>query len=112
MAARRGKNQATRNSGSHTPGWVWLIVGVAIAAVVFLAAPGLFKKDGEFARFGPRPNPDAQPAPVADADVEGVADHAARPAGTEEPESRTARVFEGDQAAAQLVAALRAESVL
>ena len=116
MAARRGKNQATRNSGSHTPGWVWLIVGVAIAAVVFLAAPGLFKKDGEFARFGPRPNPDAQPAPVADADVEGVADHAARPAGTEEPKSQTQYDFytllpgkEVQMTDAELAASARAE---
>jgi len=71
MAARRGKTQAKRNSGNGTPGWVWLVAGAAIAAVVFLAAPGLFKKDGDgFLRVGPRPNPDAQPAPVADADVD------------------------------------------
>lgn len=117
MAARRGKNQATRNSGSHTPGWVWLIVGVAIAAVVFLAAPGLFKKDGEFARFGPRPNPDAQPAPVADADVEGVADRAAdKPATAEEPKSQTQYDFytllpgkEVQMTDAELAASARAE---
>lgn len=115
MAARRGKNQATRNSGSHTPGWVWLIVGVAIAAVVFLAAPGLFKKDGEFARFGPRPNPDAQPAPVAD--VEGVADRAAdKPAAAEEPKSQTQYDFytllpgkEVQMTDAELAASARAE---
>jgi len=71
MAARRGKSQAKRNTGNGTPGWVWLVAGAAIAAVVFLAAPGLFKKDGDgFLRVGPRPNPDAQPAPVADADVD------------------------------------------
>ncbi len=117
MAARRGKNQATRNSSSHTPGWVWLIVGVAIAAVVFLAAPGLFKKDGEFARFGPRPNPDAQPAPVADADVEGVADRAAdKPAAAEEPKSQTQYDFytllpgkEVQMTDAELAASARAE---
>ncbi|ELQ06619.1 hypothetical protein A989_12604, partial [Xanthomonas translucens DAR61454] len=74
MAARRGKTQARRNSGNGTPGWVWLIAGVAIAAVVFLAAPGLFKKGGDgFLRVGgPRANPDAQPAPVADADVDAA----------------------------------------
>jgi len=117
MAARRGKNQATRNSSSHTPGWVWLIVGVAIAAVVFLAVPGLFKKDGEFARFGPRPNPDAQPAPVADADVEGVADRAAdKPATAEEPKSQTQYDFytllpgkEVQMTDAELAASARAE---
>jgi len=75
MAARRGKSQAKRNSGNGTPGWVWLVAGAAIAAVIFLAAPGLFKKDGDgFLRVGPRPNPDAQPAPVADADVDAPAE--------------------------------------
>ncbi|HYG06137.1 MAG TPA: SPOR domain-containing protein [Stenotrophomonas sp.] len=75
MAARRGKSQAKRNSSNGTPGWVWLVAGAAIAAVVFLAAPGLFKKDGDgFLRVGPRPNPDAQPAPVADADVDTPAE--------------------------------------
>lgn len=70
MAARRGKSQARRTSGNGTPGWVWLVAGAAIAAVVFLAVPGLFKKDGDgFLRAGPQPNPDAQPAPVADTDV-------------------------------------------
>jgi cell division protein FtsN len=71
MAARRSKTQARRNSNSGTPGWVWLVAGVAIAAVVFLAAPDLFKKNGDgFLRVGPQPNPDAQPAPVADADLD------------------------------------------
>ncbi|MEE7559769.1 sporulation protein, partial [Xanthomonas sp. Kuri4-2] len=75
MAARRGKSQARRNTGNGTPGWVWLVAGAAIAAVVFLAVPGLFKKDGDgFLRVGPRPNPDAQPAPVADADVDAPAE--------------------------------------
>lgn len=36
MAARRGKNQARRSGrGGGTPGWVWLIVGLAVGAVVF-----------------------------------------------------------------------------
>lgn len=75
MAARRGKSQARRNTGNGTPGWVWLVAGAAIAAVVFLAAPGLFKKEGDgFLRVGPRPNPDAQPAPVADAEVDAPAE--------------------------------------
>ena len=46
MAARRGKSQARRNNDNGTPGWVWLVAGVAIAAVVFLAAPNLFKGEG------------------------------------------------------------------
>ncbi len=71
MAARRGKSQARRNSSQGTPGWVWLVAGVAIAAVVFLAAPNLFKSDGDgFLRVGPQPNPNAQPAPVSAADTD------------------------------------------
>lgn len=71
MAARRGKSQARRNSNQGTPGWVWLVAGVAIAAVVFLAAPNLFKNDGDgFLRVGPQPDPNAQPAPVSDADTD------------------------------------------
>lgn len=74
MAARRGKNQARRNGGSGSrPAWVWVVAGLAIGAVVFLAVPGLLKKDGDgFARFGPRANPDEQPAPIAD--TEAIAD--------------------------------------
>lgn len=85
MAARRGRTQARRNHGNGTPGWVWLVAGVAIAAVVFLAAPDLFKKDGDgFLRVGPQPNPEAQPAPVADADLDaGVT--APRPSQPAEP---------------------------
>lgn len=85
MAARRGKSQARRNSGSDTPGWVWLVAGAAIAAVVFLAAPNVFKKDGDgFLRVGPQPNPDAQPAPVADADIDAAVE-APRSAKASEP---------------------------
>lgn len=74
MAARRGKNQARRNGGSGgRPAWVWLVAGLAIGAVVFLAVPGLLRKDGDgFVRFGPRADPDAQPAPIADS--EAIAD--------------------------------------
>ena len=74
MAARRGKNQARRNGGSNgRPAWVWVVAGLAIGAVVFLAGPGLLKKDGDgFVRFGPQANPDAQPAPIAD--TEAIAD--------------------------------------
>ncbi|KAG0949845.1 hypothetical protein G6F31_013873 [Rhizopus arrhizus] len=76
------KIQARRNSGSQgTPGWVWLVAGVAIAAVVFLAAPNLFKGEGDgFLRAGPQPNPNAQPAPVADADSDVGTQPAAQPA--------------------------------
>jgi len=96
MAARRGKTQARRNNDNGTPGWVWLVAGVAIAAVVFLAAPNLFKKDGDgFLRVGPQPNPDAQPAPVADADVDaGVeSNKPATPAGAK-PEEKPATQYD------------------
>ncbi|SBV48226.1 SPOR domain-containing protein [Xanthomonas graminis] len=96
MAARRGKTQARRNSGNGTPGWVWLIAGVAIAALVFLAVPGLFKKDGDgFLRVGgPRANPDAQPAPVADADVDAAPElpkPATATAGSSKPNAKDAK---------------------
>ena len=65
MAARRNKNQARRNSGNGTPGWVWLIAGLVLGAAAFFIVPGLVKKDG-FDPYKPRPNPDAQPARVAD----------------------------------------------
>ncbi|MNU54851.1 cell division protein FtsN [compost metagenome] len=81
MAARRGKTQARRNSSQGTPGWVWLVAGVAIAAVVFLAAPNLFKGEGDgFLRAGPQPNPNAQPAPVADGESDVGTQPAAQPA--------------------------------
>ena len=81
MAARRGKNQARRNGSSGRPAWVWMVAGLAIGAVVFLAVPDLLKKDGDgFARFGPRANPDAQPAPIADS--EAIADIPAAGAAT------------------------------
>lgn len=82
MAARRGKRQAKRNTDTGTPGWVWLIAIAAVAAVVFMAAPSLFKQgDDGFLRAGPRANPDAVPAPVADADIDAPAS-LPRPAAT------------------------------
>ena len=74
MAARRGKNQARRKGGSGArPAWVWVVAGLAIGAVLFLALPSLMRKEGDrFARFGPRPDPAAQPAPIAD--TEAIAD--------------------------------------
>lgn len=122
MAARRGKNQARRNSSSQgTPGWVWLVAGVAIAAVVFLAAPNLFKGEGDgFLRAGPQPNPNAQPAPVADADSDVGAQPAAQPATPKpaEPEKPAATQYdfytllpgkEVEMSDAELAASARAE---
>jgi len=71
MAARRGKNQATRNSSHATPPWVWLVLGLLIGLAVYFIVPGLGKKDGD-GFFRPQPNPDAQPVPVDSADVESV----------------------------------------
>ena len=120
MAARRGKSQARRNSSQGTPGWVWLIAGVAIAAVVFLAAPNLLKGgDDGFLRAGPRPNPDAQPAPVADSDVgTEPAPAPARPVATEAKPAGTQYDFytllpgkEVEMSDAELAASARAESL-
>lgn len=67
MAARRGRSQARRNSGNGIPGWAWLVAGMALAAVLFLAWPTLVKKDSEnFLR--PRPNPEARPQQASDSD--------------------------------------------
>ncbi|MBY6278936.1 SPOR domain-containing protein [Stenotrophomonas maltophilia] len=122
MAARRGKTQARRNSSSQgTPGWVWLVAGVAIAAVVFLAAPNLFQGEGDgFLRAGPQPNPNAQPAPVADADSDVGSQPAAQPATPKpaEPEKPAATQYdfytllpgkEVEMSDAELAASARAE---
>ncbi|WP_329889632.1 SPOR domain-containing protein [Stenotrophomonas sepilia] len=122
MAARRGKTQARRNSSSQgAPGWVWLVAGVAIAAVVFLAAPNLFKGEGDgFLRAGPQPNPNAQPAPVADADSDVGSQPAAQPATPKpaEPEKPAATQYdfytllpgkEVEMSDAELAASARAE---
>ncbi|AWH20037.1 SPOR domain-containing protein [Stenotrophomonas sp. ZAC14D2_NAIMI4_6] len=124
MAARRGKTQARRNSSSQgTPGWVWLVAGVAIAAVVFLAAPNLFKGEGDgFLRAGPQPNPNAQPAPVADADADvgsqpATPAAAAKPAEAEKPAATQYDFYtllpgkEVEMSDAELAASARAEEL-
>ena len=70
MAARRGKTQARRNHGNNggLPGWAWGVIGLLVGVALILGAPQLLKSDGD-GFFRPRPNPDAEPAPVAiDAD--------------------------------------------
>ncbi len=92
MAARRGKNQARRNSGNGTPGWVWLAAGLALGAALFFIVPGLMKKDGD-GFFRPQPNPDALPAQVADADGNAediAAETATSPSQAEAPVDDTA----------------------
>ncbi len=119
MAARRGKSQARRNSSNGTPAWVWLVAGAAIAAVVFLAAPNLFKKDGDgFLRVGPQPNPDAQPAPVGDADIDAGAEAPKPATASAKPEEKPATQYdfytllpgtEVQMSDAELAASARAE---
>jgi cell division protein FtsN len=65
MAARRGKSQARRNQGNGgLPGWAWGVIGLLVGIALILAVPTLLKSDGD-GFFRPRPNPDAQPEPVA-----------------------------------------------
>ncbi len=81
MAARRGKTQARRNhgNGGGLPGWAWGMIGLLLGVALILFAPRLLKSDGD-GFFRPRPNPDAEPAPVAiDAD-DVVAPDGAAPA--------------------------------
>ena len=82
MAAKRGKNQARRNGSKARPAWVWAVVGLAVGALLFMAVPALMKSGGDrFARFGPRADPEAQPAPIAD--IEAIADTATTPSSTQ-----------------------------
>ncbi|KAF1700544.1 SPOR domain-containing protein [Pseudoxanthomonas suwonensis] len=113
MAARRGKSQARRNGSNSRPGWVWLVAGLAVGAVVVLAAPDLLKRDGDgFVRFGPRANPDAEPAPGAD--TEAIAEtppEPARPA-TQPPQYDFYTVLPGNEVRmsdAELAASAREE---
>ena len=94
MAARRPKRQAKRTTKTGTPAWVWLVAVAAIGAVVLMAAPNLFKSDGDgFLRVGPRPDPDAVPAPVADADID-VPASAPRRAERSEPDRPTSPQYD------------------
>ncbi|HEY0659745.1 MAG TPA: SPOR domain-containing protein [Lysobacter sp.] len=80
MAARRGKSQARRNQGNDgLPGWAWMIIGIVLAIGVIFMAPKFLKSDGD-GFFRPQPNPDAQPATVAEDDDSVVPDTGAAPA--------------------------------
>lgn len=72
MAARRGKSQARRHygNGGGLPGWAWGMIGLLLGVALFLAGSQLLKSDGD-GFFRPRPNPAAEPAPVA-VDVDEV----------------------------------------
>lgn len=66
MAVKKGRSQARRNSGNagKLPGWAWMVMGILVAVIVFLAAPRLIRSDGEDGFYRPRANPDALPAPA------------------------------------------------
>jgi len=58
MAAKRSKNQARRNGGSGgIPGWMWLLVGLLLGALVF---GYLFLKDKWATGDSTLPTPNAQ----------------------------------------------------
>lgn len=93
MAAKRGKSQARRNSGSSSnnsgmPGWAWLVVGLALGVGVFLMAPKFLGGDGAESFFRPKPNADAQPPAVDAVNDEDpiVADSGSATAATEPAE--------------------------
>jgi cell division protein FtsN len=74
VAAKRGKSQARRSGGgggTSLPGWAWLVLGVLLTMVVVIVAPKYLKSSGD-GFFRPQPNPDAQPAPIAE-DEDAVA---------------------------------------
>lgn len=85
MAARRGKSQAKRNnsrSNESLPGWVYGVLGLIAGVVLILVVPKYLKSEDGDGFFRPKPNPDAQPALVAE-EAEPVApegDAPARPA--------------------------------
>ena len=63
MARRSNKSQARRSGGQGTPGWVWLLVGLLVGAVITV---GLLLR-GQWSEAGsllPKPNPEAR-APAA-----------------------------------------------
>src|SRR5688572_16196492 len=70
-----------------------MVLGILLAVVVILVAPKYLKSDGD-GFFRPQPNPDAQPAPVASGDDEGVVSDDA--AGEDKAPAR-----KGDDAAAK-----------
>lgn len=76
MAAKRGKSQARRNGGRGNGGgehglplWAWGVLLGVLVAVGVLVAPKLLRGTGGDGFFRPAPNPNAQPAPVAEDDA-------------------------------------------
>ncbi|MDR1075429.1 MAG: SPOR domain-containing protein [Xanthomonadaceae bacterium] len=82
MAAKNSKRQARRTSGGSLPGWAWLVIGMVLGVILFLLASGMFQKDGDgFARFGPTPNPNAQPVQLNNPGVDSIEGEMPPPAG-------------------------------
>lgn len=94
MAARRGKSQARRNSGSGggLPGWAWMVIGILLTLLAVAFVPRLLKSDGD-GFFRPTPDPDAQPAPAA---VDELPAPAAR-RGSERPAGEAEQPARGSQ---------------
>ena len=99
MAAKRGKSQARRNNGGGNdaiPGWAWLVLGLLLAAVVYLVGSKyLGGEKNDFFRL--QPNPDAQPAPVAEGE-EAVAPEEAADAATKSPAGSGKAAGKGEEA--------------
>ena len=89
MAAKRGKAQARRNGrngGEHgLPLWGWLVLAGVLVALGVLVAPKLMRGQGGDGFFRPAPNPDAQPAAVAD--DEAVVDDSTDAPAAKKPEA-------------------------
>ncbi len=67
MVARRGKKQARRNGGAAaTPGWVWMLAGMMISAVI---AAAIWFKLSQPDDGLPKPNPAARATAATDSAV-------------------------------------------
>lgn len=121
MAAKRRQSQARRNGGGgggSMPGWAWLVIGVVLAAGLFLMAPKFLGDGSGFFRAGPDDAPKAVDAvdpadePIVSEDAEPVSptEEAAKP--PEEGDYAFYTLLPGEETAmsdAELEASARAE---
>ena len=121
MAAKRRQTQARRNGGGggSMPGWAWLVIGVVLAAGLFLMAPKFLGDGGGFFRAGTDDTPKAVDAvdpadePIVTEDSEPVSptEEAAKP--PEEGDYAFYTLLPGEETAmsdAELEASARAET--